>query len=1116
MALTTAETSHYRRLLEKELARKRRIAEKYDWGLHARPKQQIPEGNWSKVIWQAGRGFGKSRCIMEFARYRAKAERTRGILVARTAADIRDVLIDGESGIMAISPPDFRPKYEPTKRRLTWPNGSIAVCLSADEPDSLRGPQCLIGSTQVMMADGSSKPIDSIVAGEFVQTRKGSGRVLKTWCSSLSAKTFQLLDSSGRVVIGTGQHPVFVVGKGFTALSSVSPGDCLCVMRASSGEEESGTKRQRTRKQAKPITTKPRYGCIARSGRKKTDRSRRGSLSTTKTGISTTTRSRTLNASLSPGTTDCIAGRRLPHTDIYPQPLSLNGNTRTMRGCCSENCSVASAGSSIRASQRGHPDTAPFTAQTSFVTGLSNQKTESASAAGRIILRGEEFRSFAPNSATQTPAANASRVTGRDQSRSGSPAITVRKNSAARVSTRDSAAINVPSTTTARIVSVSPLTLRQPVYDIEVEDAHEFFANGILVHNCHWAACDEIAAWKYIASWSNLMFGLRLPSRLGPQVAAATTPKPCPLLAELKADAKKNPHAVIIIGGSTYENRENLDPKFFADITTRYEGTRLGRQELDGELLEDIPGALWTQQKMDDERVLPGEEPEMQRIVVAIDPSTTSGEESNECGISASGRGVDNHLYVLADRSGIMTPLEWANAAISLYHELHADAVIGEANNGGDLIETTLRFIDPTIPYRKVNASRGKTARAEPISALAEQQRWHLVGKYAELEKQLCLMTGEGFTGAGSPDRADAMVWACSELMGASGSVQMFPDFRARWRGQSEPKHAVHVVSEVVLKDWWPRWISAMCGQNSAAHWWAREPDGRVRIYRELIMKDAPAEEFGAAIADLSKREVAGSRIVAVWMGDSAFELAAGKSQARSLYSGLSRAVGAHKSFLFVHDERERAMEENVHRIQSIRNRLSAMPKGTLSVQSIKSAAASAKDQSGWDVVREMLRWRAKDSLVRRDVPDMDYAMELAYTDQPAYHEYMRVFADSGAEEVLPALTIAAECQGLIQAMSGASRSTADQEKLAESNFWYLLQSLRIGALASRDESGEEPIEEFVGRRLDTLQPDAAPMSRHMVCLKAEADWRNRHGNSGPMNFMRQASGRGRIPHRPH
>jgi phage terminase large subunit-like protein len=886
--MTAAENDHYRRLLQQELDRKRRIKAKYDWSSNARPKQQIPDGNWSKVIWIAGRGFGKSRCIMEFARHRAKAEKTRGILVARTAADIRDVLIDGESGIMAISPPDFRPKYEPTKRRLTWPNGSIAVCLSADEPDSLRGPQCLVSGTPVLMGDNSLKTIDSIVSGDYVKTRKGPQKVLKAWMSCHSADVYRLLDSSGRNIVGTNDHPVFVEGKGFVSLGKLSSGDRI---------------------------------------------------------------------------------------------------------------------------------------------------------------------------------------------------------------------------TTGHVVSVTRLTLRAPVYDIEVEGEHEFFANGILVHNCHWAACDEIAAWKYIASWNNLMFGLRLPSKLGPQVSAATTPKPCPLLAELKADAKKNPDAVIIIGGSTYENRENLDPKFFADITTRYEGTRLGRQELDGELLEDVPGALWTQARIDQLRVAPGEEPEMQRIVVAIDPSTTSGEESNECGIVACGKGVDGHDYTLADRSGIMTPFEWASVAISLFHELHADAVIGEANNGGDLIETTLRFIDPTIPYRKVTASRGKMARAEPISALAEQGRSHQIGRFDELEKQMCMMTGEGYTGAGSPDRCDAKVWATSELMGGSGNVQMFPDFRARQRGPSEPKHAVHVATDLKLKDWWPRWISATSGQNSAAHWWAREPEGRVRVYRELIMKDAPAEEFGMAIAEMSSEEIRGSRIVPVWMGDTAFDLVAGKSTARSLYSGIEKAVGAHKSFLFVHDERERSMEDNAHRIQSVQNRLSAMPKGTLSVQSIKSASAAVNNQSGWDVVREMLRWRPKDVLTRREAPDWDHAMELAYTDQPAYCEYIRQFS-TVTPEVLPQLTFAAECHGLIQAMSGATRLLSDQDKLAESNAWYLLQSLRIGALASREEAGQEPMEEFVGRRLDTLSADAAPMSRHMVAIKAEADWRTRFGNHGPINFSRAASGR--------
>jgi phage terminase large subunit-like protein len=275
-------------------------------------------------------------------------------------------------------------------------------------------------------------------------------------------------------------------------------------------------------------------------------------------------------------------------------------------------------------------------------------------------------------------------------------------------------------------------------------------------HDLAW--CDELAAWRYPAAWDMLMFGLRLGE--DPRVVVTTTPRPIKLIRELLADPK-----VVVTRGRTIDNREHLAPAFLAQIVRRYEGTRLGRQELDGEILDDLPGALWTHGLIDAARVATAP-PELTRIVVAIDPAVSSGEHSDETGIVVAGKSHDGHGYVLADRSGHYRPAEWAKAAISAYREHRADRIVAEVNNGGEMVEATLRMIDPQVPYAAVHAARGKVARAGPVAALYEQGRIHHLGALPQLEDQMCTFTSDldrDSTGY-SPDRVDALVWALSEL----------------------------------------------------------------------------------------------------------------------------------------------------------------------------------------------------------------------------------------------------------------------------------------------------------------------------------------------------------------
>lgn len=270
-------------------------------------------------------------------------------------------------------------------------------------------------------------------------------------------------------------------------------------------------------------------------------------------------------------------------------------------------------------------------------------------------------------------------------------------------------------------------------------------------HDGAWA--DEIAAWRYPEAWDQLMFGLRLGD--DPRVVATTTPRPIPLIKELIESDTTH-----VVRGSTYDNRANLAPAFFEKIIARYEGTRLGRQELYAEILTDVPGALWNRSMIEIGRVAKPPTT-LRRIVVSIDPAASANEDSAETGIIVAGIGEDGHGYVLEDVSLTASPDKWARQAVSAFYVHGADRIVAEVNNGGDMVEHTLRTVDRTVPYKAVRASRGKEIRAEPVAALYEQGRIHHVGYFGPLEDQLCTW----LPGEKSPDRLDALVWALTELM---------------------------------------------------------------------------------------------------------------------------------------------------------------------------------------------------------------------------------------------------------------------------------------------------------------------------------------------------------------
>jgi phage terminase large subunit-like protein len=259
-----------------------------------------------------------------------------------------------------------------------------------------------------------------------------------------------------------------------------------------------------------------------------------------------------------------------------------------------------------------------------------------------------------------------------------------------------------------------------------------------------------------------LMLGLRLGA--DPRVVVTTTPRPTKLIRKLIADP-----TVVVTRGTTYENGANLAPAFLGQIVRKYRGTWLGRQEIEAELLENAPGALWNRGIIEATRT--SGTPELSRVVVAIDPAVSATEGSDETGIIVAGKDHGGHGWILADASGRFQPLEWAKTAIAAYRAHCADRIVAEVNNGGDMVEATLRVIEPNAPFAAVRASRGKVTRAEPVAALYEQGRVHHLGVFPQLEDQMCAFTHDAHGNSNirsvgySPDRVDALVWALTELL---------------------------------------------------------------------------------------------------------------------------------------------------------------------------------------------------------------------------------------------------------------------------------------------------------------------------------------------------------------
>lgn len=733
----------------------------YDWQAWARPEQMLPAGDWLTWLVLAGRGFGKTRSGAEAVREIVCREPgIRIALIGPTAADCRDVMVEGESGIKSVFPNDETPEYLPSKRLLRFHNGALGFVYSAEEPERLRGPQhhyayCLAGDTNVLMADGSGKPISDVRAGDRVMARDGASTVTAQYLTRRNAEVFQLFTMAGRAIIGTSDHPVYVAGRGFVPIGDIQPGmSLLCASNVSSGMAIPG------------IATGPANtgiapsGCTEPSGNLSTDRFPKGFISITSTATRPITGLRTSNCSPMANTAGFTWKRRSGRIVSRRCGLQLRQWRASGAKTCNSNVLAYFAARRFSVPHSVLAHTVLPDALMKFVPPDLLAKRGLVSAAEQPIPPQSAFNSTARNSAIR-----AQRRIVRSSAKSvSSSATTATDHSSQSGSTPGFALVSALSTFTRTDLCVSKKRLAKScdVYDISTTGG-EFFANGILVHNC-----DELAVYPDPESlWDNLQFGLRLGTR--PRVIVTTTPKPLPFLKKLIAEP-----STVVTRGSTFDNNANLPAATLDYFRRVYGGTRIGRQELDGEVLDEAEGALWRRTIIDQTRVRVA--PDMQRIVIAIDPAVTSGENSDETGIVAAGLGIDGEAYVLADKTCKLPPDQWASRAISLFDALDGDRVIAETNNGGDLVESVLRTVRRNISYEKITASRGKVVRAEPVAALYEQGRVHHVGAMPDLEDEMVNFVPGALVK--SPNRADALVWAISYLM-----LKPRPQGRALWVG---------------------------------------------------------------------------------------------------------------------------------------------------------------------------------------------------------------------------------------------------------------------------------------------------------------------------------------------
>jgi phage terminase large subunit-like protein len=731
------------------------------WKEIARPEQLAPPGDWFCWLILAGRGWGKSRTAAEWAAEKGRQyPGSRIALVGKTFADVRDTMYEGESGLIAcFSAHEFLngsedDGYNRSRLEVRLSNGSRFKAFSAEKPWRLRGPQhhfCFPAGTMIQVPNGSTE-IEKISVGDLIMTRSGPRAV--TWTGSRLASLVTVTHDRGTLT-ATNDHPV-MTQRGWVPLVNLRSSDMLiswvsedCFWRSptsstSDGIKMTGVTGGGARAQMWIHEIAGSTTGIARSGSVQTAQSQRDTSFIMRITFPVTTGWKTYGYSHQVSTSDITAVSNA-------LPSALN----------------AMMSSPSHAWGR--------TASDALSVNVHGERQVEHSSPGRVsnaeVSSQHEQRQWAGNSSDSAV------FHARMWHEASSGAM-----SGGRVSSLSTSALNAKSTSPV-VRTVSSAVRAAPigrgigrVYSVQVAGEAEYFADDVLVHNC-WA--DESAFWQdahkgIIAdtTWSNLVITLRLPKRpqwdedYQPQVVVATTPRPVALLRTSDPDPSRvglmQRPTTVITRGRTVDNLENLSKTYQENVVAPLLGTRLGRQELDAEILDDVPGALWQREWIEETRITdPALVPDLIRVVVGVDPAVTDGESSAQTGIIVAGAAKNGRGYVLGDFTLRATPMEAMKKVIAVYHEFKADRIVAEVNNGGDYIGTLIKTVDPNVPFQAVRATRGKAIRAEPVSSLYEQRRISHVGSFPYLEDSMCSWTpmdGE------SPDRLDACVWAVTAL----------------------------------------------------------------------------------------------------------------------------------------------------------------------------------------------------------------------------------------------------------------------------------------------------------------------------------------------------------------
>lgn len=724
-----------------------------------------------------GRGLiptHNTRVGAEYVRYLAEnALVDRIALVGATNGDVNKVMIGGVSGILSVCPPWNMPYHSPTRKTLEWPNGVIAEYFSSVEPERLRGPQfgaawldefCLVAGTKIK-TDKGFLPIELIEDGVTVVTRVGPKKVKKAWKTSDSAETITIRLSNGEDITCTNGHPIYIKNRGILKANSVAVGDVVYSYKEY--EEKCKNLRLLQQKIHNILTTnntlfqKPSYGTV--------------SGGTSIEGITNHEQESFFTEPILSFGLDILQKAqlfiilteiaRITQSLIYLHFPEENMQDSTLPNLLEE--------SSYLPTKSGHNTLETFGKlknlddinvylveaifyQLDKLLNFAQTDVERSTIEKFVLGKFQEFVNDAENILWATNAVNCvlENVLSTSPEKRDTESVLCALNNTMLQTHILKLVLEHVDTNIEQISveSVSQNKLLSSVYNFEVEDEHNYFANNTLVSNCAWSYQQE--------TYDMLSFGLR--NTDFPKLIITTTPKPQSIFLEILA----NPETYTVTG-STMENRANLGKGFIKDVVERYENTRLGRQELEAQILTDVPGALWQQNNIDANRVSRnkfGDLPDFMYIVLAVDPAMTSNKNSAETGICVAAFGMDGDFYVLHLDSVKQTPSEWARAVLEIYDDFIADQIIVETNQGGDLVIANLKQVRSHLNVMGVHAYRGKVLRAEPIASLYERGKVHHVGFFSKAEDQMI-----NFNPIENPnglkDCVDALVYALTALV---------------------------------------------------------------------------------------------------------------------------------------------------------------------------------------------------------------------------------------------------------------------------------------------------------------------------------------------------------------